>query len=70
MFSTINEQLDFYIYIYKNIQLQAEFIYYNYKIIINILILKKKTRPKICPCDFMPIYEAYSFLQHQAEILP
>ena len=25
MFSTINEQLDFYIYIYKNIQLQAAF---------------------------------------------
>ena len=25
MFSEINEQLDFYIYIYKNIQLQAAF---------------------------------------------
>ena len=36
MFSEINEQLDFYIYIYKNIQLQAAFNdYLNKKITYN-----------------------------------
>ena len=36
MFSEINEQLDFYIYIYKNIQLQAAFKdYLNKKISYN-----------------------------------
>ena len=36
MFSEINEQLDFYIYIYKNIQLQAAFNdYLNKKISYN-----------------------------------
>ena len=36
MFSEINEQVDFYIYIYKNIQLQAAFNdYLNKKITYN-----------------------------------
>ena len=41
MFSEINEQLDFYIYIYKNIQLQAAFNdYLNKKIhIMNFMTI-------------------------------